>query len=450
MLAENGRPLRTDGCGAIDERVAAGLQLTRTAVLARSLSGAADLRTTVAWLEERSHWDPGLSLPLRAGRSGLATLTGGDGGQALRDAYAVLAEADPLRELDLCWHALFTLSVAAAPARAYSAVLVVRRRVLAQVSEWDLIELEVLRARALQRKGDLRSTIALLRRLLLKATVLRNRPLALRIVWSLAEVTRSAGAAEGAQRVVKDQGLSRRGHGHPVTPDGLMARGAAQVAAEQFGSAVRTYLDCGELLADSDLDSPELIRWRPAAVKTLLRLRRSAEANRLAEENRERAQRFGTTGAIGFAQYVMALTRPTCERESLLLEAVSRLQAAGHLLDEAFAQYELGKALRAVGKDCAADHHLLRSIQLADDCGARPLAEQARALAGPSVSLGALRGLTTQERKVARLVAAGLSNPEIAKELFLARRTVEFHLSGVYRKLGLTGRHDLIQLLSNG
>lgn len=223
-----------------------------------------------------------------------------------------------------------------------------------------------------------------------------------------------------------------------------MARGAAQVGVEQFGAAVRTYLECGELLAEAGVDSSEVIRWRPAAVETLLRLGRSAEAGRLAEENLERALLVGTDGAIGFARYVVALTRPRCERESLLVEAVSRLQDAGQLLDEAFAQYELGKVLHKGAADC----HLLRAIQLADDCGARPLGERARALAGPS--LGTLGGLTAQERKVARLVAAGLSNPEIAKQLFLARRTVEFHLSGVYRKLGLTGRHDLTQLLSEG
>lgn len=450
MPVENARPERTDTCGAIDlpstELAAARLQLTRSAVLARSLTGVSSLRATVAWLEERSHGNPRLRPSVRAGRSGLATLTGVDGGAALRDADAVLTAADPLDEFDLYWHALFTFSVAAVPAHACSAALATRRRVLGQVSEWDLIELDALRARALRRMGDLRSTIILLGEMLPKAIILRSRPVALRIVWSLAEATRSAGTA----RVDKRLDLSRRGHRAQVTPDGLMARGAAQGAVEQFGSALRTYLDCGEMLADAGVDSPELIRWRPAAVQTLLRLGRSAEAERLAEENLERAQLFGTNGAIGFAQYVVALTRPRYEREPLLVEAVSRLQAAGQLLDEASAHYELGKVLLAVGATFAADHHLLRSIQLADDCGARPLAEQARAVAGPAVSLGALRGLTAQERKVARLVATGLSNPEIASQLFLARRTVEFHLSGVYRKLDLTGRHDLIQLLSEG
>lgn len=384
-----------------------------------------------------------VEMPAGIARSGwMVTLTGGDGEQALQEADAVLAEADPVRSFELCWRALFTLSVVAMPARAHSAVLEVRRRVVAQGNEWELLELDLLQARALQRKGDLRSTETLLRILLRKAMVLKDRQLALRIVWSLADVARLSGAAVGAPRLGGRAQLGGRCDG---TPDGLMARGAAQVVLEQFGAAVRTYLDCGELLTDAGMDSPEVIRWRPAAVGALVRLGRSAQAERLAEENLERAWLVGTDGAVGFAQYVLALTRPRCEREPLLAEASNRLQEAGQFLDEAFAQYELGKAL---SKDGNAEKHLLRAIQLADDCGARPLGERARALAGPAV--GALRGLTAQERKVARLVATGLSNPEIAKQLFLARRTVEFHLSGVYRKLGLTGRHDLTRLLSEG
>ncbi|GAA0963560.1 hypothetical protein GCM10009554_83130 [Kribbella koreensis] len=416
-------------------------------------SAAIDLRVVDRWFraggslvrDARRFGDraPRSDLASRAGRSASGALTGGDARAALRDADAVLAAADPLGEFGLCWNALFTLSVVGAPVRAESAVLAARSKFVAQGNESALVELELLRVRILHRKGDLRSVMSLLRALLRKALVLRDRALVLRIVWSLAEVTRVAG---GTPRVVKRRGCRLLGDGGQVTPGGVMARGGAQVEAGQFGAAVRTYLDCGELLAEAGVDSPEVVRWRPAAVETLLRLGRSAQAERLAEENLERARLVGTDGAIGFALYVLALTRPTRGRE--LVEAVGRLQDAGQLLDEALARYELGMALHKGGEAGAADRQLLRAIQLADDCGARPLAERARSVAGPA--MGALRGLTAQERKVARLVAAGLSNPEIANQLFLARRTVEFHLSGVYRKLGLTGRHDLIQLLSEG
>ena len=55
--------------------------------------------------------------------------------------------------------------------------------------------------------------------------------------------------------------------------------------------------------------------------------------------------------------------------------------------------------------------------------------------------------LTAGETRVARAVAEGLSNKEIAAALFLSGKTVEFHLSRIYRKLGVRGRSDLVRVL---
>jgi DNA-binding CsgD family transcriptional regulator len=52
--------------------------------------------------------------------------------------------------------------------------------------------------------------------------------------------------------------------------------------------------------------------------------------------------------------------------------------------------------------------------------------------------------LTAQERQIARLAREGLSNPEIGAQLFLSRRTVEWHLGNVFTKLGIRSRHELI------
>ena len=53
-----------------------------------------------------------------------------------------------------------------------------------------------------------------------------------------------------------------------------------------------------------------------------------------------------------------------------------------------------------------------------------------------------LAGLSAREADVLRLVATGLTNAEVAEKLFLSSRTVEWHLSSIYRKLGLHSRTE--------
>jgi DNA-binding NarL/FixJ family response regulator len=67
-------------------------------------------------------------------------------------------------------------------------------------------------------------------------------------------------------------------------------------------------------------------------------------------------------------------------------------------------------------------------------CGLRPV-KRSRPWAG--------QDLTPQERLVARLVATGRTNREVAAELVLSEKTIEHHLSRIYRKLGVRSRTQL-------
>jgi DNA-binding CsgD family transcriptional regulator len=122
-------------------------------------------------------------------------------------------------------------------------------------------------------------------------------------------------------------------------------------------------------------------------------------------------------------------------------------------LERARAYAAAGAALRRAGRPVEARDPLRLAVDLAHRCGAVELEEQALAElraagARPRRLLTSGAGaLTPSERRVAELAAAGSLNREIADSLFVTISTVEFHLRRAYRKLGITSRSRLGEVL---
>lgn len=116
-----------------------------------------------------------------------------------------------------------------------------------------------------------------------------------------------------------------------------------------------------------------------------------------------------------------------CEQAAAALSATGDADQAVQLLDEAAGIYaEAGLA-----------HALARVDAALRACGAP------RRRSGPAQATHGWKSLSPKEREVVVLVAEGLSNPEIGTRLFISRRTVETHLSHVFRKLGVSNRAQL-------
>jgi DNA-binding NarL/FixJ family response regulator len=113
--------------------------------------------------------------------------------------------------------------------------------------------------------------------------------------------------------------------------------------------------------------------------------------------------------------------------------------------------FELARTLLAFGqverrakRRAEARQALTRALDLFDALGAPRWSEKAAAELARIPGRGpASPSLTETERQIAELVAAGLSNKEVAARLFIAVRTVESTLSRVYEKLGVRSRTEL-------
>jgi DNA-binding CsgD family transcriptional regulator len=138
----------------------------------------------------------------------------------------------------------------------------------------------------------------------------------------------------------------------------------------------------------------------------------------------------------------------------LAREAAEAFAALNRPLDEAQAWLVGAAAARDLGSWDTAEWRLARVRDIAQACGARWLRDAALAAQrGTSGLAGRMTDraggeLTRREQTIAELLVGGLSNAEIAGRLHLTVKTVEAHLTRIYRKLGVRSRSAAAALLS--
>ncbi|MGY2874353.1 DNA-binding CsgD family transcriptional regulator [Marmoricola sp. URHA0025 HA25] len=159
----------------------------------------------------------------------------------------------------------------------------------------------------------------------------------------------------------------------------------------------------------------------------------------------------GTDWALGVLARSRALLADEDRSTELFAEAVNRLSRTRLRPELARAHLLHGEWLRGNGRREDARESLRKAYDMFDAIGMEAFAERARRellAAGEKVGRRASRftandELTPQERQIAVMVRAGLSNPEVGARLFLSPRTVEWHLRKVFAKLSITSRQQL-------
>jgi DNA-binding CsgD family transcriptional regulator len=155
------------------------------------------------------------------------------------------------------------------------------------------------------------------------------------------------------------------------------------------------------------------------------------------------------------AEALVQLGRPFEADDALAsyAEALELATDVGLPLEAGRVELLMARSLAASGRYDPAGLRLREAGRRFARIGAGAYLAQAAALAGRlGIALddppGPLAGLTGAERRVARLARGDLSNEEIARQLSIQRGSVEFHLTSIYRKLGVTGRPALRRLLA--
>ncbi|MDH6111569.1 DNA-binding CsgD family transcriptional regulator [Kitasatospora sp. MAP12-15] len=198
------------------------------------------------------------------------------------------------------------------------------------------------------------------------------------------------------------------------------------------------------------------VRAVPDLVEAAVRL---GEPDRAAEAF-ERYQRWATpgSGAQSWAQALVlrcqALLGPDELAESGYLAALKLHDGDDRPFELARTSLLFGEWLRRGRRRTEARGRLRTALEVFERLGATPWADRARSELGaagstPPAALpaGPLAGLTPQEVHIVKLAAKGLSNRDIAAQLFLSPRTVGHHLYKAYPKLGVASRGELTALV---
>ena len=257
-------------------------------------------------------------------------------------------------------------------------------------------------------------------------------------------------------------GRARRGRGGPgarrarAGRRGLLRRvaehrdrAARRAGAASDAKALEAFLETGRRLGELLAVNPTVLPWRSEAGLAAQRLGRHEQARALIAEELALAERFGAPRAIGVARRAAGLLERGDAAVERLRSAVEPLAACGARVEQARTLIELGAAIRRAGRATEARGTLREALVLAEAPGAAALARRAREelrLAGgraPAHVDPSGDGLTPSERRVAELAAAGQTNRQIADALFITAKSVEWHLSNVYRKLDIRGRGQL-------
>jgi DNA-binding CsgD family transcriptional regulator len=199
-------------------------------------------------------------------------------------------------------------------------------------------------------------------------------------------------------------------------------------------------------------DGPAVLWWRPVQVWALIRTGdlSQAEVTLTALESRIGRGAHGALIHTAWLRGSLAIARGDLGQADQVLQAGRRASRNQPMpFHRGLLELEHGRCLSRLQRRKAAITVLRAAHEIFSLLGARPFLQASEAeltavgLRPRTGGVPGVPGLTGQELRVVRLVVAGLSNREAAAQLYLSPKTVEYHLTHAFTKLGVRSRHQL-------
>jgi DNA-binding CsgD family transcriptional regulator len=198
---------------------------------------------------------------------------------------------------------------------------------------------------------------------------------------------------------------------------------------------------------------PSAVAFVPDLVEAHAHLGNLDEARTSLERFREAAERARRQWALAAVARCEGLLAPADGYADFFERALELLESSPLALDRARTQLAYGERLRRAGQRRQARVQLRAAHEAFSAVDAAPWAERAEAeLRATGESVGPRTPdrraqLSPQELQIAQLVGEGRTNKEIAAQLYLSPKTIEYHLGNAYRKLDIHSRAELTRII---
>jgi DNA-binding CsgD family transcriptional regulator len=208
------------------------------------------------------------------------------------------------------------------------------------------------------------------------------------------------------------------------------------------------------LVQPSGSAEPSAFPYQPDLIEAYGRLGRTTHAVAALAWFEDQAKQASRRWALAAAARCRGLLAEVGEIDAVFGRALELQDDVPSPFERARTELVYGERLRRANRRRDARPHLRAALELFDEAGAEPWSERARLelrATGehvPRRERDEREQLTPQELQIATLVAQGLTNREVGEQIFLSPKTVEYHLTSVYRKLDLHSRAELIKGLA--